>query len=94
MADLGLEKGTEVSRPASQLGALLGLWPEEDMDQNAGRLKTAQGSQCSQVRMEETDSVPWCLHRPDPVQQENKDSLSCQGHTRQQRPLLWRGRGL
>lgn len=66
MADLGLEKGTEVSRLVSQLRVLFALWPEEDTDQNAGKLKTAQGPRCSQVRMEETDSVPRCLHRPDP----------------------------
>lgn len=41
VAKVGLEKGIEVYRPVSWLGALLGLCPEE-ADQGAQRLKIAQ----------------------------------------------------
>lgn len=38
VAKVGLEKGIEVYRPISWLGALLGLGPEEEVDQGAQRL--------------------------------------------------------
>lgn len=38
VAKVGLEKGIEVYRPISWLGALLGLCPEEELDQGAQRL--------------------------------------------------------
>lgn len=39
---MGLENGIKVSGPVSWLGALLGLCPEEEVDQDAQRLKIAQ----------------------------------------------------
>lgn len=42
VAKLGLERKIEVSRSVSGLGVLLGLWPEEEVDQAARRLKIPQ----------------------------------------------------
>lgn len=75
VAKLGLEKGTTVFRPVSQPGALLGLCPEEEVDQDAQWLKMPNGSQCSPAKMEKTCSEPRRLQRPAPEQQDNEDSL-------------------
>lgn len=51
-------RGIEVSRPVSQLGAPLGLWPETEVEQAAWRLQISQWLPLQPVPMEDTSSVP------------------------------------